>query len=79
MGTVPSSTLARVPSRIQAAVPVVYVRDLDASKAFYALFGYREQRSGGDGNARWAYLQCGEHTLLLGYVHPPLIPDELPC
>ncbi|MEU8657346.1 VOC family protein [Actinoplanes philippinensis] len=65
-------------SQVQAAVPVVYVRDMKLSQAFYALFGYAEQRSGGDGDARWSYLQCGEHTLLLADVRPPLIPVELP-
>jgi catechol 2,3-dioxygenase-like lactoylglutathione lyase family enzyme len=65
-------------SRVQAAVPVVYVRDIELSQAFYALFGYTGQRSGSDGDARWSYLQCGEHTLLLAFVQPPLIPTELP-
>ncbi len=67
-----------MPSRVQAAVPVVYVRDLELSQAFYALFGYGEQRSGGDGDARWSHLQSGEHTLLLAFVRPPLVPVELP-
>jgi hypothetical protein len=65
-------------SRVQAAVPVVYVRAVEPSQAFYALFGYREQRSGGDGESSWSYLQSGEHTLLLACVHPPLIQVELP-
>jgi hypothetical protein len=65
-------------SWVQAAVPVVYVRDITLSQAFYALFGYREQRGGGEGDAHWSYLQCGEHTLLLACVQPPLIPVELP-
>ncbi|MFI5496565.1 VOC family protein [Actinoplanes sp. NPDC051859] len=65
-------------SRVQAAVPVVYVRDMAASRAFYALFGYHEQRAGGDDNASWSYLQCAKHTLLLACVQPPLIPAELP-
>jgi hypothetical protein len=67
-----------MPSRVQAVTPVVYVRDIEASQAFYALFGYGEQRSGSDGDARWSYLQCGEHTLLLASVQPPLIQVELP-
>jgi hypothetical protein len=63
---------------VQAAVPVIYVRNIELHQAFYALFGYREQRAGGDGDSRWSYLQCGEHTLLLACVQPPLIPAELP-
>ncbi|MEU4625797.1 VOC family protein [Actinoplanes sp. NPDC023801] len=64
--------------QVQAAVPVVYVRDLELSRAFYARFGYGEQRAGGESDARWCYLQCGEHTLLLACVQPLLIQVELP-
>jgi hypothetical protein len=63
---------------VQAAVPVLYVRSVESAQAFYALFGYGQTQSGGDGDARWSYLQCGEHTLLLAGVHPPLIQVELP-
>jgi catechol 2,3-dioxygenase-like lactoylglutathione lyase family enzyme len=65
---------------ISAAVPVCYVRNLERARAFYGLFGYAELRSGGDegNNARWCYLQCGDHTLLLAFVQPPLIQMELP-
>jgi hypothetical protein len=64
-------------SWVQAAVPVIYVRDVDTSEAFYARFGYSRQQSG-DTDARWSYLQCGVHTLLLACVQPPLIDVELP-
>jgi catechol 2,3-dioxygenase-like lactoylglutathione lyase family enzyme len=63
---------------VTASVPVCYVRELDKSRAFYELFGLSELRSGGDGEARWSYLQCGELTVLVAEVHPPLIPVELP-
>nr|WP_296074508.1 VOC family protein [uncultured Actinoplanes sp.] len=63
---------------VQAAVPVLYVRNIDSGRAFYTLFGYAEAQSGGDGDASWAYLQCGEHTLLLACVQPPPIQAELP-
>jgi catechol 2,3-dioxygenase-like lactoylglutathione lyase family enzyme len=63
---------------VSAAVPVCYVKNLAPSRAFYGLFGYAEQRSGGDGDATWCYLQCGENTLLLAAVQPPLIQVELP-
>jgi catechol 2,3-dioxygenase-like lactoylglutathione lyase family enzyme len=64
---------------VSAAVPVLYVKDLEQSRIFYALFGYAELRSGADDHgAHWSYLQCGDHTLLLACVHPPLIQVELP-
>ena len=69
---------SRMRPQVHSAVPVLYVRDITSSQVFYALFGYEEQRSGGDGQARWSYLQCGEHTLLLAGVQPPLIQVELP-
>lgn len=57
---------------------MLYVRDIERGQAFYALLGYAEMRSGGEGGARWSYLGCGEHTLLLACVQPPLIQVELP-
>ncbi|WP_406045538.1 hypothetical protein OG799_14300 [Micromonospora sp. NBC_00898] len=63
---------------VQAQVPVLYVADADAARRFYAVFGYSEQRSGGEGESRWSYLQCGELTLLLAAVKPRLVTVELP-
>lgn len=63
---------------VSAAVPVCYVREIERSRDFYALFGFAEQRSGGDGGSRWSYLQCGSVTLLIAAVEPPLISVELP-
>ncbi|MGK5682215.1 VOC family protein [Actinoplanes sp. URMC 104] len=63
---------------VQAAVPVLYVRAIESARDFYELFGYREAQTGGDNDARWSYLQCGEHTLLLASVQPPLFQAELP-
>lgn len=63
---------------VSAAVPVCYVRDIDASRRFYSSFGFAEQRSGGDGDARWSYLHCAGTTVLLVSVQPPLIQVELP-
>lgn len=74
----PGGYLGAMQSRVQAAVPVVYVRNVGSSRSFYGLFGYEEQRSGGEGDAHWSYLQCGEHTLLLACVQPLLIQVELP-
>ncbi|MET7832231.1 VOC family protein [Micromonospora sediminicola] len=63
---------------VQAQVPVLYVGDADAARRFYALFGYTEQRTGGDGDSRWSYLRCGDLTLLLAEVTPRLVTVELP-
>ncbi|WP_200207448.1 VOC family protein [Micromonospora coerulea] len=63
---------------VQAQVPVLYVADADAAQQFYQLFGYSEHRSGGDGESRWSYLQCGDLTLLLAAVKPRLFTVELP-
>ncbi|MEH0841089.1 VOC family protein [Micromonospora sp. CPCC 205711] len=65
-------------SGVQAQVPVLYVADADAARAFYQLFGYTETRTGGDGESRWSYLRCGELTLLLAAVTPRLVTVELP-
>ncbi|BEL06172.1 hypothetical protein Q0Z83_043630 [Actinoplanes sichuanensis] len=65
-------------SRVRGQVPMLYVRSVEAARRFYALFGYGEVKAGGDGEARWSYLQCGEHTLLLACVRPALIQVELP-
>jgi len=65
-------------NRVEAAVPVLYVRDVASAQAFYALFGYEHIQTGGDGDARWSYLKGGQHTVLLACVQPALIPVELP-
>lgn len=63
---------------VVAAVPVCYVREIDGSRDFYLLFGFTESRSGGEGDSQWSYLQCGEVTVLIAAVQPPLIQVELP-
>ncbi len=63
---------------VEASVPVLYVADINRSKAFYALLGWSEVRTGGEGEASWSYLHCGELSLLLAAVQPRLITVELP-
>jgi hypothetical protein len=70
--------LARMRTGVEAAVPVLYVRSIESASAFYALFGYDQMQAGGDGDARWSYLKCGQHTVLLACVQPALITAELP-
>ncbi|SBT42473.1 hypothetical protein GA0070611_1996 [Micromonospora auratinigra] len=57
---------------------MLYVADADTARRFYQAFGYSEERTGGDGDARWSYLRCGELTLLLAEVTPRLVDVELP-
>ncbi|MEV0430274.1 VOC family protein [Micromonospora sp. NPDC050495] len=63
---------------VRAQVPVLYVSDADASRRFYQAFGYTQERAGGDGDARWCHLRCGELALLLAAVRPRLVTVELP-
>jgi predicted enzyme related to lactoylglutathione lyase len=63
---------------VSAAVPVCYVHHIGSARDFYTLFGFAELRSGGQDDAQWCYLQCGDTTLLLAAVQPLLIPAELP-
>ena len=63
---------------VESVVPVLYVVDVERSRQFYALFGFTEQRSGGEDTARWCYLQSHDLTMLLVAVQPRLITVELP-
>ncbi|MGN9917372.1 hypothetical protein [Micromonospora palomenae] len=58
---------------MQAQVPVLYAEDADAARRRYEVFGHTGARTGGDGESRWSYLQCGELTLLLAAVTPRLV------
>jgi predicted enzyme related to lactoylglutathione lyase len=59
-------------------VAVTYVRDIDASRAFYELLGFREQRAGRAETSAWSSLEQGEHLLLLRSTQPPLVIPQLP-
>jgi catechol 2,3-dioxygenase-like lactoylglutathione lyase family enzyme len=63
---------------LQSMVAVTYVRDIDASRAFYALLGFREQRAGRAETSAWSSLEHGEHLLLLTATRPPLEIPPLP-
>ncbi|GGK01836.1 hypothetical protein GCM10010123_34680 [Pilimelia anulata] len=63
---------------VTALIPVVYVQDLDRSRAFWELFGFTADREGGTDDSTWCYLRCGDSTLLLADVRPPLFTAELP-
>jgi predicted enzyme related to lactoylglutathione lyase len=51
---------------------------MQRSRAFYGLFGFTEQRAGGEGDATWSYVQSGDATMLLAALQPALITVELP-
>ncbi|GLL04573.1 VOC family protein [Dactylosporangium matsuzakiense] len=60
---------------VQDAIPVCYVRDLDAGQSFYELLGLAEQRRGGDAQGGYRYLGAGDCTVLLARVDPsPVVP-----
>jgi len=59
-------------------VAVTYVRDIDSSRAFYELLGFREQRSGKADTSAWLSLQQGRHFVLLASTRPPLALPRLP-
>jgi len=55
-----------------------YVRDIDASRAFYELLGFREHSTGRAESSAWAVMQQGELSLLLAFTQPPLDIPQLP-
>jgi len=59
-------------------VAVAYVRDIDTSRAFYELLGFREQRSGKADTSAWLALYQGAQTVLLTSTRPPLAVPRLP-
>jgi predicted enzyme related to lactoylglutathione lyase len=63
---------------VLSMVAVTYVRDIDASRAFYELLGFREQRAGRAETSAWSSLEQGEHLLLLTSTRPPLEIPQLP-
>ena len=63
---------------VQSMVAVTYVRDIDASRAFYGLLGFREQRAGEAQKSAWLALHSGHQRLLLTATRPPLDIPRLP-
>jgi catechol 2,3-dioxygenase-like lactoylglutathione lyase family enzyme len=59
-------------------IPSTYVRDIDASRAFYERLGFRERTSGRAESAAWSLLGHGHHLLLLAFTKPPLDVPRLP-
>ncbi len=65
-------------TRAQSMVAVTYVRDIDTSRAFYELLGFREQSAGRAATSAWSYLQQNGLAVLLASTQPPLKIAPLP-
>jgi catechol 2,3-dioxygenase-like lactoylglutathione lyase family enzyme len=62
----------------RSMVAATYVRDLDASRAFYELLGFREHSAGRGATSAWLALQHNELSVLLTSTRPPLNVPQLP-
>ena len=63
---------------VQSMVAATYVRDIDTSRAFYELLGFREQSAGSAATSAWSSLHHGELSVLLTSTAPPLDIPRLP-
>jgi catechol 2,3-dioxygenase-like lactoylglutathione lyase family enzyme len=63
---------------LESMVASTYVRDLDVSRDFYELLGFREQSTGRAPTSGWCYLQLGGHYVLLATTRPALDLPRLP-
>lgn len=55
-----------------------YVKDIEASRAFYELLGFYEVQSGRGPASAWSALRNGRDTVLLTSTHPPLPVPQFP-
>jgi catechol 2,3-dioxygenase-like lactoylglutathione lyase family enzyme len=55
-----------------------YVRDIEASRAFYELLGFYEVQSGRGPSSAWSALRNGRDTVLLAATRPPLPVPQFP-
>ena len=63
---------------VQSMVAVTYVRDIDTSRAFYELLGFREHSAGRAATSAWSYLRQDRLSVLLASTRPPLEIPPLP-
>jgi predicted enzyme related to lactoylglutathione lyase len=63
---------------VESMVAATYVRDIDTSRAFYALLGFREESAGKATTAAWSDMHQGDHVVLLTSTRPPLEVPSLP-
>jgi hypothetical protein len=63
---------------VREMVAATYVLDIGASRAFYELLGFSEQRSGAAPTAAWSVLSNNGYMLLLVSTEPPVQVPALP-
>lgn len=63
---------------LQSMVAVTYVTDIDVSRAFYELLGFREHSSGKAATSAWSLMRMDGHRVLLASTEPPLEMPRLP-
>jgi catechol 2,3-dioxygenase-like lactoylglutathione lyase family enzyme len=63
---------------LRSMVAATYVRDIDTSRAFYELLGFREHYAGKADTSAWSLLSHGKHRVLLTSTQPPLDIPRLP-
>jgi predicted enzyme related to lactoylglutathione lyase len=64
--------------RARSMVAATYVRDIDASRAFYGLLGFVEHSSGKADASAWSVMQHEEVSVLLASTGPALEVPALP-
>jgi|SRR5215469_1803628 len=65
-------------ARAQSVIAATYVNDIDASRAFYGLLGFREHSSGKAEASAWSVMQHEEVSVLLASTGPALDIPALP-
>jgi catechol 2,3-dioxygenase-like lactoylglutathione lyase family enzyme len=63
---------------VESMVAATYVRNLEASRAFYELLGFREVRSGASPDSAFSELASDVYDILLVVTSPPLELARLP-
>ena len=65
-------------ARVRSMVAAAYVKDIDASRAFYGLLGFREHSSGKAEISAWSVMQHEGVSILLAATGPALDIPALP-
>lgn len=65
-------------SALQSMIASTYVRDIDASRSFYELLGFQQERSGKAATSAWAAMHQDGQYVLLASTRPPLDVPRLP-
>ena len=63
---------------VQSMVATTYVRDIETSRAFYELLGFREQSAGKAATSAWSALRHDGLSVLLASTEPALDIPRLP-